>query len=129
MGKKVNLLLVVYLLSNLCGCATLNKDFETWTKNYDKIPLHKLNLGNSKNDVEQQLGKPINVIGSKRFEEGVIEVWSYEKWQAMPGRDRKEEEYWLYFLDGRLEQWGRPGDWEKEADKIYELRINPKKQL
>lgn len=68
------------------------------------------------------IGDPVNVIGSKRFEKGVIEVWSYEKWHASMGIDRMEEEYWLYFLNGKLEQWGRPGDWAKEADKIYEIR-------
>ena len=28
-----------------------------------------------------------------------------------------------HFLDGKLQQWGRPGDWEREADRIYEIRI------
>jgi hypothetical protein len=72
--------------------------------------------------VASAIGDPVNVIGSKRFEKGVIEVWSYEKWHASMGIDRMEEEYWLYFLNGKLEQWGRPGDWAKEADKIYEIR-------
>lgn len=51
-----------------------------------------------------------------------MEVWSYEKWYARMGSDQKEEEYWLYFLNGELEQWGRPGDWSKEADRVYEIR-------
>jgi len=26
-------------------------------------------------------------------------------------------------LNGSLDRWGRPGDWSKEADQIYELRV------
>jgi hypothetical protein len=26
-------------------------------------------------------------------------------------------------LNDTLKQWGRPGDWQKAADQVYELRI------
>lgn len=99
------------------------KDFGNSNKNYNKIPLHLITIGDDKNKVESTLGAPINVIGSKKFENGIVEVWSYEKWQLVAGPDILEEEYWLYFLNGSLEQWGRPGDWRKEADRIYEIRF------
>jgi len=119
--KKVLVLLVAhYLLLN--SCTPMYQDFDKYGKNYTQIPLHLLAIGDQKEKVAENLGPPVNVIGSKRFREGTVEVWAYEKWHAGLGFDRKEEEYWLYFLNGMLQQWGRPGDWEKEADRIYEIR-------
>jgi hypothetical protein len=31
--------------------------------------------------------------------------------------------YWMYFYDGKLVQWGEAGDWQREADQIYEMRF------
>jgi hypothetical protein len=31
--------------------------------------------------------------------------------------------YWLFFHDGSLVQWGEAGDWQEEADRIYEVRF------
>lgn len=106
----------------MCGCAFMVKDFANYGKNYDKIKLHLLTIGDDKEQVISKIGEPVQVIGSKKFEKGVIEVWSYEKWIAQMNNDRIDKEYWLYFLDEKLEQWGRPGDWSKEADRIYEIR-------
>jgi hypothetical protein len=119
--KIILLFLVVpYLL--LSNCTPMYQDFDKYGKNYRQIPLNLLSIGDPKEKVAEKLGPPVNVIGSKKFRGGIVEVWAYEKWHAGLGFDRKEEEYWLYFLNNRLEQWGRPGDWEKEADRIYEIR-------
>ena len=45
---------------------------------------------------------------------------------AMP---RKEKPYWLYFVNGRLAQWGEAGDWRREADRIYEFRFGDTTRL
>ena len=110
------------LLIIFAGCTFMHQDFDKYGKNYNKIPLHLLTLGDSKEQVVKTLGQPVNIIGSKKFEKGIVEVWAYEKWHASFGPDSIEEEYWFYFLNGKLEQWGRPGDWGKEADRIYEIR-------
>ncbi len=109
-------------LVTLNACTFMHKDFANYGRNYEKINLHLLNIGDDKQQVVTKIGDPVNVIGSKKFENGIVEVWSYEKWHATMGIDSIEEEYWLYFFNGELEQWGRPGDWAKEADRIYEIR-------
>lgn len=114
--------LIISILMLLSGCTFMHQDFANYGKNYKKIPLHMLSIGDDKQQVVEKIGEPVNVIGSKKFQNGTIEVLAYEKWYAKMGYDEKEEEYWLYFLDGRLEQWGRPGDWSREADRIYEIR-------
>ncbi len=124
MPKEFNMRAVILLLFLLLGgCTFMHKDFANYGMNYDDIPLHLLTLGDSKEDVARKLGVPKNVVGSKQFEKGVVEVWSYEKWHARFGYDKKEEEYFLYFLNGKLEQWGRAGQWEVEAVHLYRLKF------
>lgn len=119
--KKKMILLAILLLS--ANCTIINRDFDKYDKNYNKLPLHLLTIGDNKEKIQQTLGEPVNVIGSKHFEDGVVEVWAYEKWDARMGWDTLTQEYWLYFLNDTLAQWGRPGDWSREADRIYEFRV------
>ncbi len=117
-------LAILFLIILVSGCSSMAKDIENYDKNYEQIPLHLVTLGDAKASVAKTLGAQVNVIGSKRFAAGSIEVWEYEKWFAEPlGPDYREEVYWMYFLNGKLEQWGRPGDWQREADRIYESRM------
>jgi hypothetical protein len=91
-------------------------------KPFHAIRLDKLQIEMTKEQVSQELGSPYNMIGSKKFPKGLIEVWEYRKYSWMDQRDL-DEIYWLYFLNNKLEQWGRPGDWSIEADRIYEIRF------
>jgi hypothetical protein len=79
----------------------------------------------SKNAVFDQMGKPYRVIASKTYDEGVVDVWEYRKYALSEGSsdDPLVEQYWLYFWNAGLEQWGPPGDWEKEADSIREIKV------
>lgn len=65
----------------------------------------------------------MKIIGSKYYENGSIEVGQYYDKMLMYGRGLVEEIYYLYFYNGELIQWGRPQDWQKEADRIYEVRF------
>ena len=118
----MNKCLIISVFILLSSCTFMYQDFDKYGKNYNKVNLHLLKIGDDKQQVLSKIGKPHNVIGSKKFSQGLIEVWAYEKWYAKMWFDEKEEEYWLYFLNEKLEQWGRPGDWEEEADRIYEIR-------
>ena len=93
---------------------------------YREIPLHTISIGMTKDQVNERLGKPYNVIGSKKYKEGTVEVWEYRKYEMSRTKsyDPLLEQYWIYFWDDILEQWGRPGDWSKEADRIWEIRVN-----
>jgi hypothetical protein len=119
------IILSIILLASSCSSSSwLLKDFETSDKNYEKIPLHLLSVGDSKSQVVQSLGDPEQVMGSTSANDStIVEVWSYERWMADIGQDYKTEEYYLYFLNGKLAQWGRPGDWRKVADEIIEVRF------
>ncbi|WP_139367137.1 hypothetical protein [Sediminibacterium ginsengisoli] len=88
---------------------------------YKAIDLTRVSLGMSKEEVYTALKKkPDNVIGSTQYGNDVLEVMQYTRYDA--GTMQIAERYYLYFLNGKLKQWGRPGDWRKEADRIYEYR-------
>jgi outer membrane protein assembly factor BamE (lipoprotein component of BamABCDE complex) len=83
--------------------------------------LTRLNLDMSKTEVRQIIGSPASARGSMRNKYGqVIEVWDY-----VLSRDGKPVTYWLFFYDDKLGRWGAAGDWNKEADRIYEYRFGP----
>lgn len=104
-------ILVLYLFL-VVGCATTGK-------------LMKLNLQMTKPEVISSIGNPTADRGSmtNKYNQ-VIEVWEYALYKtdddAFYGRPTF---YWLYFYDGKLVQWGEAGDWQKEADRIYEMRF------
>lgn len=119
---------------SLIGCAPSTKD------------LRRISLGMNKNDVVNSLGEPTAARGSiKNKYNQTIEVWEYvlcipddagriaEKsaltvltfgFGAIAFAHKRERNYWLYFHDDILVQWGQAGDWKKEADRIYEVRFN-----
>ena len=108
MRKSFPLLITVSLL--LTSCAHLMP-----------IRLQNIHLGMSQDEVVQKLGKPFNVIGSRKFEKGEVEIWEYRRVDWWDGSIT--EQYWVYFLNGQLERWGRPGDWSKEADRVYKFKF------
>jgi hypothetical protein len=64
---------------------------------FQHVQLNKLQLGMTKTEVEQTLEMPpYNVIGSKRFPNGIVEVWEYRRHERMYGN--VDEIYWLYFF-------------------------------
>lgn len=85
----------------------------------------RLSLGMTKQEVKTAMGEhiPMKIIGSKYYENGRIEVGQYYDKKLIYGRGVVEEVYYLWFYNDKLVQWGRPQDWRREADRIYEVRF------
>jgi len=102
----------------------------------------------SKDEIIGALGEPVVARGSIRNKfDQVIEVWEYTL--ALPSKDStgqivgksvltfftlgmgaatfqpEKKNYWLYFLNNQLVQWGEAGDWQKEPERIYDFNFNP----
>ena len=125
MQWKVRFLVVggvlIFLIILLLGCA-----YPYGRMNYEPLPMENLSLGMSKIQVKEALGRPPSSVIGSRFEgDHLVEVWHYMQayfnWYG--GADHIQYQYYLYFLDDKLVQWGRPGDWESEADRILEVRF------
>lgn len=117
----------------------------------DSVPsqrLETISLGMTRKEVIERMGPPRVVRGSIQNKFGqVVEVLEYRF--TMPvddGRgmkvskrvftvvtvglgalvlDGESREYWLYFHDNKLVQWGQAGDWAREADRIYQFNFDP----
>lgn len=129
-----HLLLVLLSSLLLAGCAT------------DSSNLSEVSLGMTKQEVRERLGSPTVARGALTNKYGqTVEVLEYKL--AMPTDETvgsvvgksamtvitlgvgavafrgERRDFWLYFHDGKLVQWGQAGDWRKEADRIYEYRF------
>jgi len=108
------------------GCEGILYYYTYPKSQYRELDMSKISLGMSEKEVRKILGEPADVIGSRYYEgKHIIKVLQYmeAEFSYTGSEDRLKKDYYLYFLDDKLVQWGRPGDWEKEADKIYEIRI------
>jgi hypothetical protein len=128
------LLIATVAFASFVGCST--------TKSTKR--LSRISLDMTKDEVRDSMGEPTVVRGSLKNKHGeTIEVWEYKlsvpptagkrvgdgfatvvtlgAWLAV--NEGETGYYWLYFSDGVLAQWGKAGDWEKEADRIYDVRF------
>ena len=97
------------LLAFLFGCAA-----------YTPIDTRSFEIGMTKADIYEVTNNRGKPIGANQYEHGTVEVIAVSRLSTWDSQ--VSEEYYLYFLNDRLEKWGRPGDWRKEADQIYEIR-------
>ena len=128
-------LIIILLVVGLVGCATSSKR------------LQEVSLGMNKKEVSESLGEPDVVRGAIRNKfNQVIEVWEYKL--ALPTDDSagtiigksvftiltfgmgaatfrgERRNYWLYYYNDELVQWGQAGDWSREADRIYQINFD-----
>ncbi|MBU1694384.1 MAG: hypothetical protein KJ726_09665 [Verrucomicrobia bacterium] len=118
MKRKLTLWGVVVLalaVLGLAGCASPGKN------------VSKLRLGDTPEVVLDKMGKPNTVRASKVYEdESSVEIWEY-----LPGVFTfYPKAYWLYVEDGRLVQWGEPGDFAgKSGSNVPVGEYSDKKRL
>lgn len=140
--KTMVLMPVLIVIFFLFSCASATKT----TK------LTEINIGMNKNEVKKALGEPTAARGAIQNKYGeIVEVWEYRLAKPKTSRqvagaatvtlltlglaspmlfaDGDLENYWLYFYENKLIQWGQAGDWKTEADRIYEVRFGDSKQL
>lgn len=143
MANHIATLAIFVIFASLTGCVS-------------RVPsssqLRQVSLGMSKNEIVTSIGEPSVARGSIRNKYNqAIEVWEYTF--ALPSKDSagqvtgkaaltvltagigavlfepEKKDYWLYFLDDTLVQWGEAGDWNKEPERIYEFDFNPSRML
>ena len=90
------LIIVGLLVALVAGCASWNKD------------MTRLRLGMEPDDVQDAIGKPFTIRAAKMYASG--EEWS-EVWEYLPPAFTwNPKTYWVYFENGKVVQWGEPGD-------------------
>ena len=121
------LFLFVSIAFFIVGCAStgLNK------KDYYNR-LGKIELGMTKSEFKQIFPESIP-RGAKQYPKGTVEVLevSYKYYSFVPtGNPNRNgltgmegQPQWFYFYNGKLLQYGNPGDWPSNPDLIIEKRI------
>ena len=106
MKQLIPLLVCVALLS-FAGCATTPRK------------IKKLELGMTPEQVKKSAGEPSAIRAAKVYEDGhTEEVWEYLSSFAVNPKD-----YWLFFKDGKLVQWGEPGDFSGLSSRNGEIPV------
>ena len=83
------------LAFSLSACASWN------------VKVEKLQLGMEPEAVQEAIGKPFTIRAAKVYQgEEWAEVWEY----LPPVFTWNPKTYWVYFENGKVVQWGEPGD-------------------
>ena len=101
------------LAFSLSACANWNVD------------VGRLQLGMEPEAVREAIGKPFQIRASKIYEgEEFSEVWEY----LPPAFTWTPKTYWVYFENGKVVQWGEPGDFSG-ATAAAVKEYNPNKSI
>ena len=89
----------------------------SWNVNVDK-----LQLGMEPEAVREAIGQPYTIRAAKVYQgEDWSEVWEY----LPPWFTWTPKTYWVYFENGKVVQWGEPGDFTgRPAPAVIEYNPN-----
>lgn len=105
MKRVFTFLLVIAVGFLVAGCASPAK----------RVKL--LKLGMSPDEVREQMGDPYTVRAAKIYENGEwTQIWEYQA----PPFSVNPKNFWMYFENGKLVQWGEPGDFTGSAEQVQE---------
>lgn len=75
--------------------------------------MKNLQLGMTPDQVRKEAGAPYTVRAAKVYDDGrTVEVWEYIAKLAIYPKD-----YWVMFENGKVVQWGEPGDFSDSQIK------------
>ena len=101
-------LLTVVMAFGLVGCAST--DYRNTARK-----MHKVRLGMTPDEVLAELGNPTSVRAAKMFEgEEFTTIWEY----LPPIFTLYPKTVYVFFENGRVVQWGEPGDLSGEQGSL-----------
>ena len=100
---KQALLVVALLVAIVCsGCMTT-----------PSAHIGQIQLGMDPDQVTKIMGPPFTVRAAKQYENGeTTAVWEYiaPVFSSAAFSDKYDKTYWIMFENGKVVQWGEPGD-------------------
>lgn len=110
MRKASGILVGMLLVCFLSACASWN------------VNVSRLQLGMEPEAVREAIGDPFAIRAAKVYaSDEWTEVWEY----LPPWFTWSPKTYWVYFENGRVVQWGEPGDFTGSPATVREY--NPSK--
>lgn len=89
------------VVMSLVGCGTPSRK------------IKKLRLGMTPDEVDDELGQPTTIRASKVYEDGQTQ----QVWEYLSGISLRPKDYWVFFENDRVVQWGEPGDFTGKGGK------------
>ncbi|MCS6771381.1 MAG: outer membrane protein assembly factor BamE [Kiritimatiellae bacterium] len=80
--------------------------------------IGRLRLGMTPEEVRDQLGEPTAIRAAKVFEGGETQM----VWEYLSGFSFRPKDYWVFFENDRVVQWGEPGDFLSRQNVIEDYR-------
>lgn len=112
MMRGIGTALIVVMGGLLAACATPGSSLS-------KPDLSQISVGMSKEEVISRLGKPHEVA-----QQGQTEYFTYNFDHPFDGRPAIVESYYVRFAAGRVESYGRKGDFDSTKDPAVDVRVS-----
>ena len=114
---KKALLVTALLVAVFCsGCMTT-----------PSAHMAQLQLGMTPDQVTKIMGPPFTIRASKQYENGeTAAVWEYiaPVFSSAAFSDKYDKTYWIMFENGKVVQWGEPGDFSGETTATGNVLAN-----
>lgn len=82
-----------------------------------------INVGMNQQEVIQKIGKPNLVIASKKYNDGILEIYEY----AIGGDSTHIRRNWLHFFNNELQEWGPKENYSPNDYDEYHRRYQRKR--
>lgn len=120
--KKLLFPVLFTVISILSSCGSAAKYYLI------NADMTRVNIGMTKEQVYEKIGKPNNIISARKTSEGTLEVLEYMRIEENSYTDKSAKRpIWVYFLDNELVEWGPGEDWQIDqaiTDGIIERHKN-----
>lgn len=81
--------------------------------------IKNIRLGMTSDEVRDEMGDPYTIRACKVYENGeTAEVWEYVApvFSVAAFTDKYDKNYWVFFENGKVVQWGEPGDFSGSSE-------------
>lgn len=80
--------------------------------------MARLRLGMTPEEVVEVIGKPTTIRAAKVYEDGQTQM----VWEYLSGLSIRPKDYWVFFENDRVVQWGEPGDFSGRATNVEDYK-------
>lgn len=80
--------------------------------------IKQLRLGMTPEEVRDEIGKPTTIRAAKVYEDGQTQM----VWEYLSGISIRPKDYWVFFENDRVVQWGEPGDFSGRATSVEDYK-------
>ncbi|MDR2269755.1 MAG: hypothetical protein LBF27_02510 [Sphingobacterium sp.] len=110
-NKYFSTFIVLAFITLFAGCGLMKlRDFTN------------IKVGMNQQEVIQKIGKPDLVVASKKYNDGILEIYEY----TIAGDSTHVRKNWLHFFNNELQEWGPKENYSPSDYDEYHRRYQHK---